>query len=426
MEATNRTSQPVRPTALIGTAWSLFAALGLLLLGNGLLGSLLGIRAELEGFSTAITGLVMAFYYVGFLIGSQMAPIAVTRVGHVRVFAGLASLASANALLHAAFVNPFTWAISRTITGACLAGLYVVAESWLNASATNESRGRLLSIYMVVVMGGIGGGQLLLGAADPADFGLFILAAGLTSLAVLPITLAASPAPTFDLPPRMPLHQVWQKSPVGIVGGLGTGVANGAIFAMAPVFGIAVGMSVSRISVFMGILILGAVVLQWPIGAWSDRVPRRRSIVVVNLLAAASAIAITQLEPDGMLILVAAFLLGGSTFPLYSLSLSHVNDVLDPRQIIAASSVFVLITGVGSVLGPLGGSVLMTASGPTALFWLIGAVHLAVAVYAVFRITVREGPSVAEQRRYLRIPARASSLIGVFSRGRNRNGANNH
>jgi MFS family permease len=298
----------------------------------------------------------------------------------------------------------------------------VVAESWLNASATNQTRGRLLSIYMVVVMGGIGGGQLLLGVADPAGFGLFVLAAALVSLAVLPITLSVSPAPTFDLPPRMPLREVWQASPVGIAGGLGTGVANGAVFAMAPVYGVAVGMSVSRISIFMGILILGAVVLQWPIGAWSDRVRRRRAIVVVNLLAAASAVAIAQLEPDGVLILIAAFLLGGSTFPLYSLSLSHVNDVLTPEKTIAASSVFLLVTGVGSVLGPLGGSALMTATGPSALFWLIGAVHAAVAIYAIYRIIVREGPAVSDQRRYLRIPARASGLIGVLTRGRSRNG----
>ncbi|MEA2000912.1 MAG: MFS transporter [Actinomycetota bacterium] len=406
----------VKPGALIGSAWSLFAALGLLLLGNGLLGSVLGIRAQIEGFGTVVTGFVMAFYYVGFLIGAQITPIAVTRVGHVRVFAGLASLASATALLHVVWVNPITWGFARTVTGACLAGLYVVAESWLNTTATNESRGRLLSIYMLVVMGGIGAGQLLLGVADPAGFGLFILGSVLVSLAVLPIALSKSPSPDFDVPPRMRLTELWRKSPIGITGGLGTGVANGALFAMGPVYGIAVGMSVSRISLFMGVMILGAVALQWPIGSWSDRVPRRRSIVAINLMAAGAALAVTQLDPNGPWLFVAVFLLGGSTFPLYSLSLSHVNDVLESRQMIAASSVFVLVTGIGSVAGPVAASLLMSATDADGLFWAVGGVHLAVGLYAIYRIVAHEGPTVSQQRSYVPIPARASGLIGVLTR----------
>ena len=162
------TSNPpsASPLALLGSAWSLFAALALLLLGNGLLGSLVGIRADLAGFSTVTTGLVLAFYFLGFIVGSQLPPSAVSRVGHVRVFAGLASLASATTLLHAVAVNPVAWVIARSLVGACLAGLYVVAESWLNARADNQTRGRLLSVYMVVVMGAILFDQLDEGTYD--------------------------------------------------------------------------------------------------------------------------------------------------------------------------------------------------------------------------------------------------------------------
>ena len=210
------TSEPqtTSPAMLLRSSWSLFAALGLLLLGNGLLGSLIGIRAELEGFDTVLTGVVLAFYYVGFIVGTQLAPITVSRVGHVRVFAGLAALASATTLIHAVTANPVAWIIGRAIVGACLAGLYVVAESWLNASATNRTRGRLLSLYMLVVMGAIGVGQLLLMAADPSGFSLFVLATALISLSIVPITFAVSPAPSFDLPSRMRLHELWQASPV--------------------------------------------------------------------------------------------------------------------------------------------------------------------------------------------------------------------
>jgi MFS family permease len=414
----NRVPQNARATALFGSAWSLFAALALLLVGNGLLGSLLGIRAEIEGFATTTTGIVLAFYYLGFLVGTQYAPIAVTRVGHIRVFAGLTSLASVSGLLHAVSINPIAWIVFRTIIGACLAGLYVVAESWLNAGATNETRGRLLSLYMVVVMGGIGVGQLLLGVADPAGFGLFILAASLMSLAVLPISLSASPAPNYDLPPRMQFGELWKLSPVGLAGSFGAGLANGAIFAMGPVYGIASGMSVTRVSLLMGVLVFGAVVLQWPIGSWSDRVPRRRAIVAVNLVAAIAALAMTQADPVSNWLFVAIFVLGGSTFPIYSLSLSHLNDVLEPRQVVAASSIFVLLWGIGSTVGPIAASVLMTILDPTGLYWMMAATHLVMAGFVAIRVAVREGPPVAEQEHYVPIPARASALVGVLSRVR--------
>ncbi len=414
----NAAQHDSRPTTLLLSSWSLFAALALLLLGNGLLGSLVGIRAELEGFDTILTGVVLAFYFIGFVVGSQLAPIAVTRVGHVRVFSGLASLAAATTLLHSVTSHPVWWVIGRAVVGASIAGLYVVAESWLNASATNKTRGRLLSVYMVVVMGAIGVGQLLLTFADPSGFELFLLAAALMSLSVLPITLSNSPAPSFDLPTRMPLRDLWRASPVGLAGGLGSGMANGAAFAMGPVYAISIGMSVDRLSALMGTLILGAVLLQWPIGAWSDRVRRRRSIVVVNLAAAAAAFAITQVDPTSTWLFAVIFLIGGTSFPVYSLSLSHLNDLLEPHQIIAASSMFVLTWGVGSVIGPILAAVLMSTTGPEGLFWLMGGVHLAVAVFAIYRIVAREGMAISDQEDYLPIPARASSLIGVLTKGK--------
>jgi len=400
------------------TPWPLLAALALLLLGSGLLGSLLGIRAQLDGFGTRVTGVVLAFYYIGFVVGSRIAPKVVTQVGHIRVFAGLAALASTGALSHAVLVNPITWSLARAITGACIAGLYVVAESWLNSIATNEIRSRLLSLYMIVVMGAIGGGQLLLSLGDPASFNLFILAGALLSLAVVPVSLAAVPSPAFSVPEPMQLRQLWHKAPVGVGGGLGTGVANGAIFAMTPVYGIATGMSVVEISILMLVMIAGAVTLQMPIGLWSNHVRRRRSILVVNLIAALAAAGVAGLEAGGLPQLAVAFVLGGTTFPAYSLNLSHVNDVLEPAQTVSASSLFVLVTGIGSVLGPIFASLLMAGTNPAALFWFIGAVHAAVALFVAARITVREAPPVARQRPYLPVPARASALVGVLAKPR--------
>lgn len=410
-----------KPVALFTSAWSLLTALGLLLMGNGLLGSLVGIRAELEGFDTVVTGLVLAFYFIGFVAGSQLAPVAVTRVGHVRVFAGLAAIAAAATLVHAVAVHPLSWLAVRAAVGASLAGLYVVAESWLNAIGTNQTRGRLLSIYMVVVMGGIGIGQLLLSVADPEGDRLFMLAAVLMASSIVPLTLSNGPAPRFDLPSRMRFGELWTKSPVGIAGGFGAGVANGALFAMAPVYGISVGMSVGRVSMLMGFTILGSVTLQWPIGAWSDRVHRRRAIIVVNVAAASAALALTQISPDSPWLLVAVFVLGGSTFPVYSLSLSHVNDLLEPIQTVAASAVFVLVWGVGSTIGPIAAALLMASTDGTGLFWVVAATHLLLAAFAALRVVKRKGLDVASQKNYLPIPARASGLIGVLARGRRGN-----
>jgi MFS family permease len=216
----------------------------------------------------------------------------------------------------------------------------------------------------------------------------------------------------------MPFGQIWHLSPVGLAGGFGAGVANGAVFAMGPVYGIAVGMSVTRVSLLMACMIFGEVVLQWPIGAWSDRVPRRRAIVAINPVAVGSAVLLTQLDPTSLWPFVAIFVLGGSTFPVYALSLSHLNDVLEPQQTIAASSVFVLVWGIGSTIGPILASVLMANTDPVGLFRVMAGTHLAVAVYTAFRVIVRDGPAVSDQKHYLTIPARASGLIGLFTRSR--------
>ena len=225
------------------------------MLGNGLLGTLLGIRAETAGFQTTVTGLVMGAYFAGFLAGSQLAPRFLDSVGHIRVFAGLASLASTAALIHALAVNPPLWAGMRLLSGFCMAGLYVVAESWLNDEATNENRGRLLSAYMVVMMGGIAASQLLIGVADTESFTLFVLSSVLVSMAIVPIALSASRAPDFTFRVTLRFREVWNVAPLGIVGGAVTGMANGALVGVGPVYATIVGMSPERVAIFIGTLV---------------------------------------------------------------------------------------------------------------------------------------------------------------------------
>ncbi len=407
--------------AVVAASWALFLGIALIMLGNGLQGSLLGLRATLEGFPTAITGLVMSAYFVGFLAGSTLVPRLVSRVGHIRVFAALASLASAAVLLHSVSVTPPSWGAIRLVTGFSYAGLYVVAESWLNDRATNETRGQLLSIYMVVMLGGMASGQLLLNVADPASFELFVLVSVLVSLAVIPILLTARPAPDFTAPSSVSLAELYRISPLGVFGALGTGMAHGALFGMGAVFAQSTGMSVAQISVFMAVAVLGGVVLQWPVGRLSDRFDRRQVLTTVTFVAAFSAFAATFVSgplagalPDWTLyVLVALF--GGMTLPMYSLSIAHANDHLEPDQMVAASGGLVLAGGIGASFGPVTAASIMSVMGPAGFFWTLGAIHAIIGVFALYRMRRRLALPLEEQGTFVAVPPRASPIAAYLT-----------
>ncbi len=390
--------------------WPLFVAIALLMLGNGLQSSLIGLRADLEGFATATVGLVMAGYYAGFLVGSLATPQIVARVGHVRVYAGLASLASTATLAHILLVDPAAWFLFRLMTGTCLAGLYIVAESWLNGTATDAIRGRLLAIYMVVATTGLAAGQLLLTASEPGGFVLFVVASLLVSLAVVPVALVSYREPKIPGLGRIPYRLIMRTAPIGLVGAFITGAANGALLAMGAVWGARSGLPVSRIALLLTLTLLGGVFIQLPLGALSDRFSRRRIIFITTTVAAVLALLMGMLEPSGLAAAMVIFLLGGSTFPMYSLSGSHVNDLLGPEMTVGASSAIVLANGAGSILGPLGAGIAMTALGPGGLWTTIGVIHGALAIYAAWRLLRRWDIPAPFKRRYTPYPARSGGL----------------
>jgi MFS family permease len=379
----------------------LLLGFGILMLGDGLQSTLLGVRASLEGFPTAITGLVMSTFYIGFLGGALYAPRVVERVGHIRVFGALASMASASVLIHGIMVTPLAWSLLRLLSGFCLAGLYVVAESWLNDRATNRTRGQLLSIYMVMSYVGYAGGQLLLNAADPGGLELFILTSVLISLALVPLLLSAGPAPKFSTQSALSLRELYAISPLGVVGALATGMASGALFGFGPVYAESSGLSISQISFFMTAILLGCTLLQWPIGRLSDTLDRRLIITVVTFLAAAAAVAavpISAMSTSTLLLLMAVF--GGLSIPLYSLCIAHANDYLEPGQMVAASSGLVLASGVGAILGPITASLSMWLIGPVGFFWWLAAIHVAMGIFAVYRMARRRAKPVQDQSHY--------------------------
>jgi MFS family permease len=382
----------------IKSAWALFIGLGMLMLGNGLQNSLLGIRAGAESFTTETTGLIMAAYYVGLLAGAVVTPKVVGNVGHVRTFAALASTASTAALVYAVFVDPWAWGAMRMVTGFCYAGLYVVAESWLNDRATNETRGTLLSVYMVVLLGGMAASQYLLNVADPNSYVLFVLASALVSLALVPISVSVAPAPDFEAPEPLGLQALYRTSPLGMIGALGTGMANAAVYAMSPVYGSAVGLSVPQIAVFVSASIVGGMAFQWPIGRLSDKLDRRRVLTAVTFAAAAAAVLAglaARTEPLGLYAMM--FLVGGMSLPMYSLCIAHTNDYLTPKQMVSASGTLMMVGGAGAVFGPIAVSLLMGAMGSDGFFVCIGAVHAAIGVFALYRM-LRRAPLPLEEQ----------------------------
>ena len=358
------------------------------MLGDGLQGTLLAVRADQEGFSATTTGLVMSSFYVGFLLGSITTPRITVQVGHIRVFAALAALASSAILVHAVFIQVPIWIALRFVSGFCFAGLYIVAESWLNDRATNETRGKLLSLYMVVSYLGVGAGQLLLNLAEPGEYLLFILTSVLISVAVVPLLLSAGSPPAYQESVNISLRQLFRLSPLGIVSMFVVGLVTATFFALGPVYGQRIGLDVENISYFMAAAVAGTVILQWPMGALSDRFDRRIILTIVTLLAALSAMICVPLsQHNGGILLFAVGLFGGLAFPLYSVCIAYTNDHLDPNQMIAASGALVLTSGLGAVLGPILIASIMDRFGDQMFFWSMGGIHGLMGLFALYRMT---------------------------------------
>jgi MFS family permease len=384
--------------AAIVAAWALFVALSMMMLGIGLQGTLLGLRATSEGFATATTGLVMSAYYAGFVGGSWSAPFLVRRVGHIRVFAGLASLASAVVLIHALFVNPPAWFAMRLVSGFAVAGLFVVIESWLNHASSNETRGQILSVYMIVCMGSMGLGQLFLNLADPGEATLFIVVSVLVSLSLVPISLTRHAAPPIDAPRPISLGELYRVSPLGFVGCLASGVAQGAFFSLAAVYAVLVGLDLASTAWFIALPLFGVIVVQYPVGILSDRLDRRIVLTALALMVAALALAnVFASFGSAPLQLVAVTAFGGLMIPLYALAIAQMNDHIDSDQMLGASSRMVLIYGVGSMFGPLIVGAVMQSAGALGFFWSLSVVHLVVGVFALYRMS-RRGPAASEQQ----------------------------
>ncbi len=395
---------------VLKNSWALMLGMLLLMLGNGLQGTLLGVRGSIENISPEWLGYVMSGYFVGFLASSKLTPHLLKRVGHVRVFAALGSVVSAAFILFPVWVDPWFWMILRIIVGFCFCGIYIVAESWLNDSSDNETRGQALSMYLMVQMAGIVSGQLLLNIADPSGYELFVLITVLVSISFAPILLSSSRAPMFELSRPMSLKELIVASPLACFGMVMLGGVFAALFGMAAIYANQRGLSIAQTSYFVTAIYCGGLVLQYPIGWLSDRMDRRILIILTAGICALTCLFAVMIKGAFISLLVVAFIVGGTTNPLYSLLIAYTNDFLDTDQMAAASAGMLFINGIGAMSGPIVVGFLMTRVGSSSFFVFIAVLMSLVCVYGIYRMSQRATINVEDTAPYLPITSRTSQV----------------
>lgn len=393
----------------LNRSWALLLGMMLLMVGNGIQGTLLGIRGAIEGFGTFEMSLVMSAYFVGFLGGSRFAPDLIRRVGHVRVFAALGSLVSAILILFPSVTEPWAWITLRVLVGFCFSGIYVTAESWLNNASSNQNRGKALSLYMVVQMLGVITAQGLLTLGDPSGFILFIVPSVLVSLAFAPILLSIAPTPAFATAKPMAMGTLFRMAPLSCVAAFLLGGVYSALFGMASVYGGEAGLTVAQISAFVAAIYVGGLVFQFPVGAISDRMDRRKLILIMAALGLGGAL-IGVVSDSFSLLLVAAVLIGGTANPLYGLVIAYANDYLEPDDMAAASGRLVFLNGVGAIGGPVVTGWLMGVFGPPGFFVFLAGLSTLLLVYGLYRATQRPAPAASDTGTYVPVSLSSSQV----------------
>ncbi len=381
-----------RKSILLAT-WGLFTGLALLLVTAGVFSTLVGIRAELKHLPTIVSGGITTAYYAGFLLGSWYTLRALKQVGHIRVYAALASLLSASVLITGVYDSPLVWIIMRSSTGFCFAGLYVVAESWLNGLATNTFRGRLLAIYNVVTIGAYGAGQLLVFNFDARTLTGFAFAAVVSSFAVIPVVMSEQAAtPDVDNHTHITMRELARIVPTGAGTILLVGLAHGGMLGMAVIFATREGLSVGRVGILIAAINLGGMALTWPISSASDDLDRRIIGVLSSLAVIVLGILLLTQTPSSWLTTAILFAIGGFSFPLYAVGGAYTNDWVSPEQTGAAASQLVTLYGFGAMIGPLVAAPFLDIIGTNGFAWSIISLHALILLFLIYRIRAWHAP----------------------------------
>ena len=384
---------------VLKNSWALFLGMGCIMMAYGFQGSLLGVRAVQEEFSLTSTGFMMSGYFVGYFIGAATIPKIISRVGHIRVFAAFASLASLIILIHSILVNPFIWFLLRVLTGISMVCIYTVAESWLNDRSSNKNRGKVLSVYMIIVYGSIGFGMFLLNFSKPENFQPFILISIILSFALIPILLTKRKAPKFKKIKAMTLIDLYKSSPLGMVGALLYGTTQSALFMLLAVYAASMKFTIFEISLVTFLLGISGAISQYPIGYLSDKYDRR--LVIVYSTFGSAFFAFCAILASGNMHFLSAYgynktwfyffliLFAFLSLPMFSLILAHTNDFITKDKFVAAGAGLQFAFGLGAIAGPFLCSLLMDFVGTNGFFIFHIFFHIVIGIFGIYRMKVR-------------------------------------
>jgi len=385
-------------TGILRPVTALLMATAILMMGGGLFAVALPLRAELVGFSDVHIGLMGSAYYLGQIVGCMLAPSVIARVGHIRTFAAFSAIASVAPLIHPMSGDPFVWTALRLVTGIAIAGVLLAIESWLSAASDQETRGRILGTYTLIHLTVMMAGMQMIRWYAPGDFQLFSIVAVLFSLAAVPIALTTAIAPVPPKRAKLRIGWLFYISPAAWLAAFLSGLTNGAFWMLTPVFAKDIGFSTGGIALFIATGVLAGALTQWPVGSLSDRFGRRSFLAITGIAASLGGVGLAITPTDNiwlMFVFVAVF--GGANFPIYTLALAHINDLVSKRRAVEVASSLLLIFSIGAVIGPLAASFAMDLFGPYALFATTTIAHLAITATMTVRGRLR--PQIPERHR---------------------------
>ena len=398
--------------SVIRTTWPLFLGILFIGLGNGLQGTLSSWRADFEGFSVLTTGLVMSGYFIGQLASSILSPKQIKKTGQIRTYAAYASIASTAILIQILFIEPPVWFVARFLSGFCIAGIMIIVEGWLNSISSNENRGQIFSIHMIVVWGGLALAQGLFAVDDPTGVSLFLLASILLSISLIPILLTEIKAPEMDVQESLGLRALWKASPSGVATIGLSGLASAGFFGVGTIYAVKAGLSVSETALFMTLFIGFGALSQWPLGWLSDKIDRRKVIMFCCATVICICMVLASFEFTSIILLILSALVGAFTLPLYSLGVAQSNDRLEPKQMISASGTIVLVFSVFAALGPFTMSYFLELFEMFGFMIYMGIVHLAIAVTVLIMMFINQDVDESDQSDF-QVMAQRPSLVAM-------------
>ena len=401
----------------IFSIYSLLLAIAILLLGSGLLGTALGIRAGMEAFPESVTGFIMSAFFIGYVIGSYLCPRLIHQVGHIRAFSVLAAFGTASVLAHGLIVDAVVWWILRVITGICMVGLYLIIESWLNTLLDHQNRGKIFAVYVSVTLLSLGAGQFLILIYGAAELATFVLCAIFFALALVPIAVTRLTQPPQVVVPKLIIRRLIKISPVGVAGSLATGLGNGAFWGLGALYAHDLGFSDTEIAMFMGAVIFGGALLQVPIGHQSDQHDRRKVLMIVSFLTVLSAVSMFLFVPISRPgLLISAVFYGGFSFAVYSLMVAHTNDHIEPDEIVDAARGLLLLNGLGAAVGPIVAGIIMQNFGAQYLVLYFATVFALLGIFTLHRMSVSKPIPMDEQSEFVALTRTGSAAVEMDPR----------